>query len=35
MVSNFELKTKEYVEIYAEIWKIEKTFRTLKQSFGI
>ena len=34
-ISNVFLQPKEYVNIYNKRWKIEETFRTMKQSLGI
>jgi SRSO17 transposase len=36
IISNIEnLSAKEYVDLYAQRWPIEKMFRTLKQSLGV
>lgn len=34
LVSNVKLASREYIEIYKIRWKIEKCFRTIKQSLG-
>ena len=34
LVSNINLKAKEYFKVYKKRWKIEKKFRTFKQSLG-